>query len=110
LELLDLGAAAADDDARTRGPNRHSQLVARAIDLDRTNARRLQTLAQLILDLLIFSDQIGVAVARKPARTSGLRVPQPEPVRMNFLTHLFTLRSPRFLGYPRRHGRRKQKR
>jgi hypothetical protein len=37
LELLDLGAFAADDDARTRSADGDPQLVARAVDFDRAD-------------------------------------------------------------------------
>ena len=42
LQLLDLGAFAADDDARTRGANRDPQLVAGTVDFDRADAGALQ--------------------------------------------------------------------
>src|ERR1700735_37128 len=45
LELVDLCAFAADDDARTRRANDQAQLVSWALNLDRTDACSLQLLA-----------------------------------------------------------------
>jgi hypothetical protein len=44
LQLVDLRAFAADDDARTRGADDDAQLVARTLDFDGADAGRLQLL------------------------------------------------------------------
>ena len=91
LELLDLGALAADDDARTGSPDRDPKLVARTIDFNRTDARRLQLLAQAFLEFEIFLQEPRVSLLREPARAPRLVEAEPETVRMNFLTHYFSL-------------------
>jgi hypothetical protein len=48
LELLDLRALAADHDARTRGADQKAQLVARPLDLDRTDAGGFQLFASTL--------------------------------------------------------------
>ena len=58
LQLLDLGALAADDDAGARGADGDAQLVAGAIDFDRADAGRLQPLAQAFLQFEIFLQQL----------------------------------------------------
>src|ERR1700691_6284720 len=60
LELLDLGAFAADHDAGTRGANDQTQLVARTLDLDRAHARRLELFLQLLAQVHIFNQQLIV--------------------------------------------------
>ena len=68
LQLFDLRALAADDDAGPRSADRDAQLVARAIDFNRTDARRLQLLAQAFLELQIFLQQPRIVPA---SRTSA---------------------------------------
>ena len=60
LQLLDLGALAADDDAGTRGADQEAQLVARALDLHRAHAGSLQLLAQLRLQLHVLDQELVV--------------------------------------------------
>src|SRR5580704_10677116 len=60
LELVDLGAFAANDDAGTRGADDQAQLVAWALDLDRTDAGGLQLLAQLSFELDVFDKQFVI--------------------------------------------------
>ncbi len=94
LQLFDLRALAADDDAGARSADGDAQLVARAIDFNRAHAGRLQLLAQAFLQLQIFLQQLGVALLGEPARAPRLVEAQPESVRMNFLTHLCPLSPP----------------
>ena len=77
----------------TRGVNRDAQLVARPVDFDRADAGRLQPVAQRVLQLQIFAQQLGVILLGEPARPPGLGDAQPEPVRMYFLTHSLFLAS-----------------
>ncbi len=67
LELVDLRALAADDDARTRGADDETQLVAGALDFDRADAGGLQLLAQLSLELDVFDQQFVIAALYEPA-------------------------------------------
>src|SRR5205814_2530076 len=60
LELVDLGAFAADDDARARRLDDDAQLVARTLDLDGADAGGLELLAQLRLELHVLEQQLAV--------------------------------------------------
>ncbi len=60
LELLDLRALAADDDARTRRADEEAQLVARTLDFDRADAGSLELFAQLSLQLDVFDQELVV--------------------------------------------------
>src|SRR5208283_512128 len=66
LQLIDLRALAADNDAGTRGADDETQLVARALDFHRTDTSGLQLLAQLSLQLDVFHQQLVVAALYKP--------------------------------------------
>src|SRR6185437_15111097 len=88
LQLVDLGAFAADDDARARGLDDDAQLVARTLDLDGAHARRLELVLQFGFQLDVFKQQLVVVPLDKPARFPRLRVSKPESVRMYFLTHV----------------------
>src|SRR6202040_4076097 len=85
LELLDLGAFAADDDARTRRAYRDAKLVARTVELNRAHTGRLQTAAETFLQLEIFLQQFGVTLLGEPTRAPWLGDADAETVRMNFL-------------------------
>ena len=91
LQLVDLSALAADDDARTRGLDDDAQLVAGTLDFDRAHARRLQLFLELLLQLVIFQQQLGVIALHEPARLPRLGVAEAESVRMYFLTHVVLL-------------------
>ena len=91
LELVDLGALAANDDARPRRLDDDAQLVARPLDPEGADARRLELFLELLLELEIFQQQLGVIALHEPARFPRLGVAQPESVRMNFLTHCYLL-------------------
>ena len=91
-------ALAADDDAGARGVDVDLQLVGGALDLDLRDAGVLEALLQVLLERQVLVQQVGVVLAREPARLPGLVEPDPEPVRVNFLTHcdlLVTTRPPR---------------
>src|ERR1019366_4554828 len=87
LQLVDLRALAADDDARTRGADDDAQLVAGTLDLDRADARRLELVFQLGLQLDVFQQQFVVIAHHEPARFPRLGNAEAESVRMDFLSH-----------------------
>src|SRR5579883_2899222 len=91
LQLVDFRALAADNDARPRRLDDDADLVARALDLDRADARRLQLVLQLGLQLHVFEQQLVVVPLDKPARLPRLGVAEPESVGMDFLTHRSSL-------------------
>src|SRR6266702_7199339 len=91
LELIDLGALAANDDARARGADDQAQLVAWTLDLDRADAGGLQLLAQLSLELDVFDQQFVIAALDKPTRLPRLVDAEAQPIRMDFLSHSFPL-------------------
>ena len=98
LELLDLGAFAPDDDARTRGGNGNPQLVAGTIHFDRADAGGLEPVAESVLELQVLAQELGIILLGEPARAPGLGESQPESVRMNLLTHIFALLLHREVG------------
>src|SRR5262249_58538577 len=67
FQLLDLGALASDDDARTRGPDRDPQLIAATIHYDLADAHRFQPRTQRRPQRKVFLDQLGVAVLDAPS-------------------------------------------
>ena len=89
LELVDLGALAADHDAGTRGADDQAQLVTGALDFDRADAGSLQLLLQLTLQLDVFDQQLVVVALNKPARPPRLVDAEPKSIRMDFLSHSF---------------------
>jgi hypothetical protein len=58
FELVDFRALAANDDSGTRRLDNDAQLVARALDLDRADARRLELFLELSLELDVFEQQL----------------------------------------------------
>src|SRR6266849_890599 len=109
LELLDLGALPADDDARTRRRDRDPRAVGRALDVDLRDARVVELILDEAPDLHVFVQERRVGLGREPARAPGPRRAEPEADRMCFLAHrlLFLLRLPcgprgRFISAARR--------
>src|SRR6266481_2531034 len=98
LELVDFRALAPYDDARPRGVNAHHQLIRRAFDVDRADARALQLFLQLLAQFYVFVKKIGVVLVGIPPRLPRLVVAQPESVRVRLLSH----DSPYFLAAIRR--------
>src|SRR5579863_3149079 len=90
LQLVDFRALASDDDPRPRGLDNDSQLVARTLDLNRTDACRLELVLQLVLQLHVLVQLFVVIAFCKPARLPRLRKPKPETIRMDFLSHCFS--------------------
>src|SRR5581483_4658582 len=81
LELVDLRALAANNDAR-------------ALNLDGADARGLQLLLELILELDVFQQQLVVIAVHEPPRLPRLGVADAESVWMNFLSHIPCFRAP----------------
>src|SRR5262249_54782465 len=87
LQLVDLGPLAPDDDARARGVDVDLQLVGGALDLDLRDAGVREALLQAVAQLEVLVQQLRVVLVGEPPRAPGLVEPEPEAVRMNFLTH-----------------------
>src|SRR5882762_10715764 len=87
LQLVDFRALAPDDDARPRRVNAHHQLVRRALDVDRADARALQLFFQLLAKLHVFVKKVGVFLVGIPPRFERLVVTQPESIRVRLLSH-----------------------
>src|SRR6266702_1791778 len=87
LELVDLGAFAANDDARTSRANDDPQLVARTFDFNRADTCRLELIFQLCLQLDVLDQELVIVAIHVPARLPRLGVAESESVRMDFLSH-----------------------
>src|SRR3954469_13825445 len=86
-DAVGLGAAATDDDARTSGVDVHPDPVTGALDLHLRDAGALHALAHELADGHVFLDVVLVQLVRVPP---GLVVggdAEPEPVRVDLLTH-----------------------
>src|SRR4026208_995099 len=68
LELLDLGALAADDDAGSGREDRDARPVGRALDVDLRDARVMGRVLDVAADLHVLVQQVGVVLPRKPPR------------------------------------------
>src|SRR5919202_1362921 len=91
-DAVGLGAAAADDDAGTRGVDVDAHAVTGALDLDAADARALHALRHELADRHVLLDVVAVPLARPgavgepPALVLGGDA-QPEPVRVDLLPH-----------------------
>ena len=86
-DAVGLGAAAADDDARTRGVDVDADPVTGALDLHLGDAGPLHALGHELADRDVFLDVVLVQLVRVPP---GLVVggdPESETVRVDLLTH-----------------------
>jgi hypothetical protein len=89
LELLDAGAALADDDARARGEKMLIlQLVRGALHLDVRDARERQLLLDEALELQILMKPLGVVLVLVPPRRPGLDDAEAEAGGVRFLAHV----------------------
>src|SRR6185369_9122310 len=77
LQLIDLRALAPDDDGG-------------ALDVDARNAGAGKPRLQLALELQVFVQQVGVLALGDPVRVPRAVDAEPEPIRMNFLTHNYS--------------------
>ena len=82
-----LRAAAADDDARPGGVDVDPDPVAGALDLDLGDAGALHALAHHAPDRHVFLDVVLVQLVRVPPGLPVGRDTEPEPVRVDLLTH-----------------------
>src|SRR5262249_35753217 len=89
LQLLDLGALAADDDARARRRDRDARAVRRALDVDLRDARVVELVLDEPPDLDVLVQEVRVGLRREPARAPAACDPDPEADRMRFLTHRY---------------------
>jgi hypothetical protein len=87
LELLDLGALLADDDAGARGVDVDLRLIRGALDLDLGNARMVEPLLQEVADLDVLVEELGVLPPGEPARVPALDDAEAKTLRMYFLSH-----------------------
>src|SRR5438128_3273906 len=76
-----------------RAVNAHDKLVRRALDIDGTDAGRLELFLQLFAELDVFVEQVGIIAIGIPARLPRLVVAEAESVWMCFLSHNFFARS-----------------
>src|SRR6266536_3560866 len=82
-----LGALAADDDARTGGVDVDADPVPGALDVHLGDAGALQALGHHLADLDILRDVVLVQLVGVPPALPVGRDAEPEPVRVNLLTH-----------------------
>src|SRR4029450_11426090 len=87
LQLLDLRALAADDDAGAGGRDGDARAVGRALDVDLGDARVIELVLDEAPDLHVLVQERGVALRREPAGAPAPRHADPETDRMRFLTH-----------------------
>src|SRR5262245_27437601 len=87
-QLLNVGALLADDHARPRRMDRHPALLVRTLDHDLRHRRLLELLHQLFADLHVLVQELAVVVlAGIPARVPGPVDAEPQPDRIDLLTH-----------------------
>src|ERR1700712_4543437 len=86
-DAVRLGTTAADHDARARGVDVHPHAVPGALDLDLRDAGPLHALGEHAADLDVFLHVLRVLLVREPARLPVGRDAEPEPVRVDLLTH-----------------------
>ena len=87
LELFDLRSAPPDDNTGAGCSNRDANLIAGPVNFDRADSRGLEPRPQRSLQPHVFAQQLHVTLLGEPTGIPGLRVAQPESVRMYFLTH-----------------------
>src|SRR5881409_2240543 len=92
LQLLHLGALAADDDAGPRGEDGDPRAVRRALDVDLRDAGVVELVLDEAPDLDVLVQEVGVVLRREPARRPRPGRAEAEADRMRLLTHrLFLL-------------------
>src|SRR4029450_13065601 len=82
---------AADDDAGARGVDVDLQVAGGALVLDHRHAGVVEAVLEVLLQRQVLVQEIRVVLVREPARLPGLVEPDAEPVRVNFLTHSYSL-------------------
>src|SRR5256712_6960615 len=92
LQLLHLGALAADDDAGPRGEDGDPRAGRRALDVDLRDAGVVELVLDEAPDLDVLVQEVGVVLRREPARRPCPGRAEAEADRMRLLTHrLFLL-------------------
>src|SRR5262249_24491028 len=87
-QALGLGAAPADDDARTRAVHVDPQPVARPLDLDPAHRGAFELPAEVVADLPVLDEEVGVfLLVGDPTRLPVGGDAEPEAVRVDLLTH-----------------------
>ena len=88
-QLFDVGALLADQDARTSGINRDAALLVGTFDHDLGDRSRTGLLHDVSADRHVFMEKAAVFLtAGKPARIPGAVDAQPEPDRIDLMTHV----------------------
>src|SRR5439155_8938050 len=82
-----LGTLTADDDARAGGVDVDADPVPGALDVHLGDAGALQALGHHLADLDVLRDVVLVELVGVPAALPVGRDAEPEPVRVNLLTH-----------------------
>ena len=86
-DAVGLGATAADDDARARGVDVHTNAVAGALDDDVGDAGALKVLLEPLADPDVLGDVIGVVLVGVPVGLPVGSDTQAQAVRVNLLAH-----------------------
>src|SRR3546814_2177185 len=86
-ELLDVRALLADHDAGTGGVDRDARPLGRPLDHDPADAGLTKPLLQELAQHQVLVQLGGVALRREPARIPGAVDAQPQPDRIDLVTH-----------------------
>src|SRR5690606_9782290 len=97
-ELLHLGAAAADDDARAGGVEREDHAPRRPLDHDAAEAGALEAGVEVAPDLLVLDELVGEGAVGVPVGVPAADDAEAEAHRVRFLSH-------RIVGLAVREGR-----
>ncbi len=97
-DAIGLGATAPDDDPGTGGVDVHPQPTLGALDVDPADTRALHAPGHHLSDLHVLADVRLVLLVGVPAGGELRGDTQPEPVRVDFLTHYRAL--PAVFGAP----------
>src|SRR5262249_1895828 len=93
LQLVDLGALPADDNAGTRSVDNDLQLVGGPLNVNMRDASARESLFQLLLELQVLMQKIRIVALGNPVGVPATVVTQPESVWMNLLTHVYLHRA-----------------
>ena len=90
-QLVGLGAAATDDDARPGGVDVDPHPVTGALDLDAADGRLREQLHDVVADLPVLGEVVDVLLVGEPAALPVGGDAEPEAVRIDLLTHQASL-------------------